>query len=92
MQTREDYLEKLSAQMVEWDNQIDQLKDKAKSAPGSDHHQAIADLQSKRDRAAQKLQALSIAGDHEWEELKQGTETIWGEVASDLKAAILKVK
>jgi len=32
MDKRTEYVEKLSAQMVEWDNQIDLLKDKAKSA------------------------------------------------------------
>ena len=95
MQTRNEYVEKLSAQMVEWDNQIDRLKDKAKSAQAgsdADYHQAIADLQQKRDQAAQKLQEISTAGDHEWEELKAGTEKVWDEVASGLKAAIMKIK
>jgi hypothetical protein len=32
MDKRKEYVEKLSAQMVEWDTQIDLLKDKAKSA------------------------------------------------------------
>jgi len=94
MDKRTEYVEKLSAQMVEWDNQIDRLKDKAKSAAsesGGDHSRAMAALQRKRDEAAVKLQGISTAGD-EWEELKTGTEQVWGEVNTILRDAILKIK
>jgi hypothetical protein len=94
MNKRTEYVEKLSAQMVEWDNQIDRLKDKAASATpesSADYSSAIAALQLKRDEAAAKLQGISTAGD-EWEELKSGTDQVWGEVNSILREAILKVK
>lgn len=95
MDKRTEYIEKLSAQMVEWDNQIDRLKDKAESAtPESktDYSQSIAALKAKRDEAALKLQGISAAGDDEWEELKAGTEQVWGEVSSILRDAVLKIK
>lgn len=95
MDKRTEYVEKLSAQMVEWDNEIDRLKDKAKSAPldsESDYSRAIADLTSKRDEAAQKLQGISAASDGEWEELKAGTDQVWGEVRTMLHDAVMKIK
>lgn len=95
MNERTAYVEKLSAQLVEWDNQIDQLKDKAESSSPdskSDYTEAIATLQIKRDEAAVKLQGISVAGDDEWEELKTGTEHVWGEVRTILHDAILKIK
>ena len=95
MDERSEYVEKLSAQMVEWDNQIEQLKDKAKSAtPEStvDHSKTIETLQLKRNEAAEKLQGISTAGDHEWEELKSGTEHALGEVRSMFHEAISKIK
>ena len=95
MDKRTEYVEKLSAQMVEWDNQIDWLKDKAESAtPESkaDYSQTIAALQHKRDEAALKLQGISTAGDDEWEELKTGTEQVWGEVRTILRDAVMKLK
>jgi hypothetical protein len=95
MDKRTEYIESLSAQMVEWDNQIDRLKDKAESAtPESktDYSEAIAALQHKRDEAAQKLQGISAASDDEWEDLKSGTEQVWGEVRSILRDAITKIK
>lgn len=95
MDKRAEYVEKLSAQMVEWDNEIDRLKDRAKSAPPeaeSEYSQAIAALQSKRDEAAQKLQGISAANDDEWEELKTGAELAMGEVRTILRDAVLKIK
>lgn len=95
MDKRTEYVEKLSAQMVEWDAQIFQLKDKAESATPEDRYEysaLIAALQLKRDEAAQKLQGISIAGDHEWEELKAGTDRVWDEVRSILHDAIVNIK
>jgi len=95
MDKRAEYVEKLSAQLVEWDTQIEQLQDKAQSAtPGSgeDFAPAIAALKMKRDKAALKLQGISAAGDSEWEDMKEGTDRVWDEVRSDLRDAILRIK
>ena len=95
MDKRTEYVEKLSAQMVEWDNQIDLLKDRAKSAPPEtqpDYSGAIAALQLKRDEAALKLQGISAASDDEWEDLKAGTEQLWGDFTTMLGNAIKKIK
>lgn len=95
MDKRTEYVEKLSAQMVEWDNQIDRLKDKAKSASadaGTDYAGAIEALQLKRDEAARKLEGISAAHDDEWEELKSGTDQVWGEVRTMLRDAVMKIK
>jgi len=95
MDKRTEYVEKLSAQMVEWDAQIDLLKDKAESATPEtkfEYSHAIAALQFKRDEAAAKLQDISAASDDEWEDLKTATERVLGEVKSILRDAIMKIK
>ena len=95
MDKRTEYIEKLSAQMIAWDNQIDLLKHKTQDATAeskSDYSQAIAALQLKREEAAQKLQSISAASDHEWEDLKEGTDHVWEEVRTILRDAVLKVK
>lgn len=94
MDKKTEYVESLSAQMVKWDVQIDLLKDKAKSGMSGanlEYTNAVEALQIKRDEAAVKLQGISTASDHEWEELKAGTELVWGEVRSILRDAIMKV-
>ena len=95
MDKQTEYVEKLSAQMVEWDAQIDQLKIKATSATSEarlEYSSAIAALQLKRDEAAVKLQGISAAGDDEWEDLKTGTEQVWGDVRTMLRNAVTKIK
>jgi hypothetical protein len=95
MDKRTEYVENLSAQMVEWDAQIDRLKIKATSATSEarhEHSSEIAALQAKRDEAALKLQGISTAGDDEWEDLKTGTEQIWGDFTTMLGNAIKKIK
>ena len=95
MDKRTEYVNKLSAQMLEWDAQIDQLKFKARSdTPEArlEYSTALAALQLKRDEAAAKLQGISAAGDDEWEDLKTGTDQIWGEVTTILRDAIKKIK
>jgi hypothetical protein len=83
MDTRTKFVEKLSAQMVEWDNQLEYLKDKVESATAeekSEYSKTIAALQRKRDQAAEKLMGISAATDDEWGDLKAGAEQIWNEV------------
>lgn len=95
MDKRTEYIESLSAQMTEWDGEIDRLKDKAKSAtPGVafDLNSAIAALQFKRDEAAAKLQGISTAGDDEWEEMMTGTEHVLGEIRTILRDTIMKIQ
>ena len=94
MDKRTEYVEKLSAQMVEWDTQIDLLKDKAKSTTPEtriDYSNTIEVLQLKRDEAAVKLQGISAASDDEWEELKTGTEHVWGEVRTIFHSVIMMI-
>jgi len=95
MNKRTEYAEKLSAQMVEWEAQIDRLKIRATSSTSAARHEfasEIAALQLKRDEAALKLQGISAAGDVEWEDLKAGTEQIWGDFTRMLGNAIKKIK
>ena len=95
MDKRTEFVEKLSAQMVEWDVKIDLLTEKAESATPEDKYEyanTIAALQLKRDEAAMKLQGISAASDAEWEELKTGTEQVWSEISNALCAAIMKTK
>lgn len=95
MNERSEYVEKLSAQVVEWDNQIERLRDRAESSTPEtkiDFSKTIAALQLKRNEAVEKLQGISSAGDDEWEELKSGTERVWGEVRGILHDTILKIK
>nr|WP_320050500.1 hypothetical protein [uncultured Desulfuromonas sp.] len=86
---RSKFVEKLSAQMVEWDVQIDHLRDKAENATNeakAKYAKIISALQLKRDQAAEKLQGIAMTTDDEWEDMKEGAEQIWGEIKDLLKS------
>jgi hypothetical protein len=93
MDQRTEYVGKLSAQIVEWDGQIDLLKEKAENAAPKEtfeYAQFSAALKLKRDQAAFEQQGISTASDDEWEELKAGVEQIRHEVQNILSKVFLK--
>jgi hypothetical protein len=95
MDKRTEYAEKLSAQIVEWDMQINQLHIKATSATPEarlEYSKAIKALQLRRDEAALKLRNIPITGADEWEVLKSGIDQIWGYFTNMLGDAIKKLK
>ena len=95
MDEQTQYVEKLSAQMVEWENQIDELKDKAEHATPEmrfEYAEAIAALQLKLDQAAEKLQGISTASEGKWEDMKEGAEQIWREVKNLFNDTFKKIR
>jgi len=93
MDQRSKYVEKLSAQMVEWDAQIDRLRVELQNAVAKkkfEYSGALAALQLKRDQAAEKLQGIAMATDDDWEDMKDGAEQIWDEIKELFSNAIDK--
>ena len=88
MDKQTEIVEKLSAQIVEWDVQIDRLKDQGENATAEAkiaYFKAVAALQLKREQAAEKLQGIGIVSEDEWEDIKDGAEQIWDEVKGLLR-------
>jgi len=95
MDKQTEYVERLSAQIVEWDAQIDLLKDKAESAASgekSGYLNEIRALQLKREEAEQKLQGIGTTSDDEWGDIKTGSENVMDEVRTMVSDAITKVR
>ena len=94
MDKQTEYVERLSAQIVEWDAQIDLLKDKAESAASgekSGYLNEIRALQLKRDEAALKLQGIGTTSDDQWGDVKAGSEDVMDEVRTMVSDAITKI-
>lgn len=91
MQDRKQYIDKMAAQLKEWDDKIQKLQakaDKAKADARTEYQKEMQQLQQKRTEARDKLQQLQQAGDEAWEELKTGAEKSW----NDLKSAFENAK
>jgi uncharacterized coiled-coil DUF342 family protein len=91
MKSREEYIDKLAAQLKEWSTKIDELEIKARAAKAeakTGYENQIRQLKDKRDASAKKLQELRGASAEAWDVLKAGAETAW----TDLKNAVTAAK
>ena len=90
MTTREAYLERLKAQLDEWDKDIEGLDretSKADTKTKIKYEEQIKDLRQNVEEAQQTLTKIRDGSDNAWEDLKQGAETIWDVYKNSFKKA-----
>ena len=95
MGLKENYQEKLEAQLKEWSGKIDQLKTAAGKLAADarvTYHQQIDALRGKQEAAQKKLQELKEAGEGVWEYLKAGIERAWDELKEGVEGALSRFK
>jgi phage tail tape-measure protein len=91
MKNRDEYIDKLAAQLKEWSAKIDELEIKARSAKEdvkTGYENQVRELKKKRDTATQTLQELKSASSEAWDVVKAGAETAW----ADLKKTVTEAK
>ena len=77
---RDAYVQKLKAQLDEWNADIDKLAAKAAQAEAGmkiEYQNQLNELRGKRDDVRGKLSAIQEAGEGAWEDLKEGLENSW---------------
>ena len=95
MKNREEYIDKVAAQLKEWSAKVDELESKAHTAKAdakAEYEKQIKQLKDKRDTATQKLQELKGASAEAWDTLRAGSETAWADLKNAIKAAKDKFK
>jgi chromosome segregation ATPase len=95
MGLRDDYQEKIEAQIKEWAEKIKELKDKASKAKAGAREELQKQIDTLRDRqeaAQKKLKEIKEASGEAWQELKKGLEKsvddlkeAWGAVVSKFR-------
>ena len=95
MGLKEDYQEKLEAQLKEWSRKIDQLKSAAEKLAADaqvTYHRQIDALRGKQEAAQKKLQELKATGEGAWEFLKVGIDRAWDELKQGVEGALSRFK
>lgn len=95
MSTKEAYMQKLRAQLDEWDAEMQKLKAKALKAKADlkiDYNEDIENMRAKREAARKKLDELGHSGDEAWEDLKEGIEKAWIDLGGAIKSAVSRFK
>jgi len=88
---RDAYVQKLKAQLDEWNADINKLEaksDQAEAGAKIEYHKRIADLRARLKEVGDKIGELQQTGEGPWEDLKQGLENSW----DILKASFTKAK
>lgn len=95
MESRKEYIDKLSKQLKSWDNEIKNLEAKVsrfKSESQTTLKKQIDELQVKKDKLQAKMKELSTTTDSAWTELRSGIEKSWTELSKSMKNAFSKFK
>ena len=95
MGLKEDYQEKLEAQLKEWSRKIDQLKSAAEKLAADaqvTYHQQIDALRGKQEAAQKKLHELKETSEGAWEFLKAGIDRAWDELKQGVEGAFSRLK
>ncbi len=95
MNIKDEYYEKLEAQLKDWGKQIDELKAKAAQASAEmkeKYDETLQVLIAKRDEVASRLLELRKSGDEAWVDIKVGLENALDEMRGAFDNAVSKFK
>lgn len=90
MSKRHEYLEKLKAQLEEWEYDIDRLEARLEDAQGDAKvkmDKAIKDLKAKQKDVQAKLKTVEEAAEDAWQDVKDGLELAWDSLKLGFLAA-----
>lgn len=95
MNAKEQYRQKLHAQLLEWQEKAAKMR--ALSEQASEEARAamqgpIAELDEKIDAASRKLLELSNISEESWESVREGFETAWETLRAAVRDAAAKLK
>ena len=95
MKSKEQYIEKLSAELKVYSAQIDELTVKADNAAEDlklEYHKEIDFLRAKQRTAAEQIQELESSSGDAWESVKETAEQIWDDLRKGVDNVVSKFK
>ncbi|MDP2247833.1 MAG: hypothetical protein Q8J65_06845 [Nitrosomonadales bacterium] len=90
MSLKDDYVEKLKAQLDVWSGDIDVLEARAKKVDAElrvKYDEQLSLLQVKRDEAKVKLKEIQESAGDAWQELRKGGDEAWESIKHALAEA-----
>ena len=90
MSTRDEYVRRMQAKLDKWNSDIDTLAAKAGEISADarkEYNEQIKTLKAKQDLAHKKIAELQQTGEHAWQDLKSGIESVWIAIGEAVKTA-----
>ena len=95
MSNKQDYIDKLEAQVNVWRMQISQLEDRAERAKADVKHEYLLKVNELGDRVddfERKIGEMKQIGEESFSELQRGAEKAWNNISSSFSNALEKIK
>lgn len=95
MNNREEFIQKMKAQLDQWGIEIDKLSLRAEAAQAEaklKYQHQIEVLKQQREAARLKLHELQSSGEDAWESLREGMESGWESITKAIKDAMSHFK
>ena len=92
---KEEYIEKMAAQLKEWSAKIDELETTVATATAdvkTGYEARIRELKEKREISSNKLRELKESSGEAWNVMTAGVETAWADFKTAFTAAKEKFK
>lgn len=87
---RDEYVEKMKAQIDEWNGKLHQWEqevEKAQSSVRAQYHAQIEAMRRQRDDAVRRLDEMRAASEAAWKDLSLGFENAWKSLADSFDKA-----
>ena len=95
MTNRKTYIDKLTAQLKHWDDELEKLESKINKTHmdlKDEYYQKLHELKNKREEAQLKYEEIRATGEEAWGELKDGFDQSWNTLNESIKNAFVKIK
>jgi DNA repair ATPase RecN len=92
---RSAFIDKVAAQLKQWNAEIENLEakaDKAKAVAKADYRKHIEDLRIKKQAVQDRLEDAKQTSDEAWEELKSGAEEAYKTMKNACQTAMSKFR
>jgi hypothetical protein len=90
MTARDAYVRKLKEQIDRWNAELSKLEAKAKqplAGMKETYERQLKELRGRRNVVQQQLVEIQKAGDHAWDDLREGTDKAWKAMEESIKKA-----
>ena len=95
MRERDEYLEKMKAQLDHWNSEIDKLEDRSQEVQAdaqSEYRERIDALKQRRQEVREKLDTLQNAGEGAWQDVRAGIDMAWTAMDEALRSAVSRFR
>ena len=85
MESKEQYIQELKAQLYEWQTHLDNIKAKLGGASiggKMEMNQMLTDFENQIEEGKAKLAELEVSNDEDWDLTKDGVDTVWATITT----------